>query len=502
MDKEHYTGVFLDNTKEHLQNICSCMMILDREPYNKSSIREICFSLHWIRGMAGTMGFIQTCRLTEDMEEIFLKAAEGRMRISGRLLDLLKEGIDVLKIYAEHIKETSLEGIYDDRILRQELKQEAEKSRSGMLPEKRVYEDRFTPKEDTSGYNMADYRETEEKAKKDLVFVEVSDLKELYGSIGELVMVKNRLEMFCDSKEFVSKNRAFLEQITYFKQALAKMEESAAKVRFISLEELTASFRKRIRSLAAREHKRIDLYMSGLDTRIDRIGAEFVKEALWYLLYATAEFGMEHMTVRRRQGKSSRGSIYLNAFTEDDLVVIQIHDDGNGTDISRETRGDQEFSLEQIRLGTERLGGEFLFSFTPLKGSRYRIRVPFPRETMESFVVEVHEEIYVLDMAYVQRVEDILETGIADEEGNPIPLIYIDERLDIRSKEKEEENAKAVIIKKGGRCAGLAVDAVMGCQEAVIRPLGEIVRKDPLIKGAVILKDGRPALVLNVDLWI
>lgn len=496
MNKEHYTEIFLEKIKEHLQNICSCMMILEQEPQNKSSIQEVCFSLHLIKGMAETMGFFRICQLTEEMEEIFVKAANGRIQMTGKLLDFLREGFGVLRIYTEHIEETSLEGTYDDKLLRQELKQAAEAVGVKRLPEKREKRNYFSPEE-----AAADFPETEEEIQKDLVWVETADLKELYGPIGELVMVKNRLEMFCDSKEPVLKNRAYLEQIEYLKLALAKLQEAAANVRLISLEEITHSFRKRIRTLAAGERKRIDLYMSGLDIRIDRIAADLIKEILWYLLAGTARFGMDRMEIRRRQGKSSKGSIYLNACLENAFVVIQIHDDGNGTDISL-WEEDCRVNLEQTRLGIEKLGGEFFSSFTPLKGSKYRIRLPFPGVTMEAFVIEVHGEIYVLDMKYVQCVEDITGIEMLDEDGNEISLIYIDKRLDIRSEEKEEENTKAVIIKKGSRCAGLVVDAALGCQEAVIRPLGSFIRKDPLIGGAVILKDGRPALILDINAWI
>ena len=187
---------------------------------------------------------------------------------------------------------------------------------------------------------------------------------------------------------------------------------------------------------------------------------------------------------------------------ENDDVVIQLHDDGNGTDISHKAESDCEMDLTQARLAIEKLGGEISSSFTLLKGSKYRIRIPFPRSVMDVFAVEVHGEIYVLDMEYIQCVEDIPKTDILDEEGNKIPLIYIDKKLDIRSKETENENAKAVIVKKGSRTAGLVADAALGCQEAVIRPLGSFIRKDPLIGGAVILKDGRPALILDINVWI
>lgn len=497
MEQEHYTGIFLEKIKEQLQNICSCMMILDREPRNKNSIQEVCYSLHLIKGMSGTMGYFRICQLTEDMEEIFVKAADGRILITGRLLDLLKESTDVLKSYTENIEETSLEGMYDHKILRQELKQTAEDLAVKMLPEKRVQKRRFTPKEEKT-----DFTETEEEDNREYVLVEQEDLKKLCGPIGDLVMVKNRLELFYDSAEFVLQNRVFLEQIEYFKQALAKLQESAAKIRLVSLEEITRHFRKRIRLLAASENKRVNLFMSGLDTRLDRLLADLVREILLYLLENTARYGMDSMEVRRRQGKPSKGSMYLNAFLENDAVIIQIHDDGNGTNISGQSGNACEKNLDQLRLDLEHLGGELVTSFVPSKGSKYRIKVPFPRVTFEAFGLEVHGEVYVLDMKYVQSVEDVKKADLLDEEGNKIPLIYIDKRLDIPSKQKETENKKIVIIKKGSRCAGLVIDTPMGYQEAVLRPLGSFIPKDPLFCGGVILKDGRPALILDINMWI
>lgn len=497
MEKEHYTGIFLEKIKEQLQDVCSCMMILDREPQNKSSIQEICYSLHLMKGMAGTMGYFRICQLTEDMEEIFSKAADERILITGRLLDLMKESTDVLKNYTKNIEETFLEGTYDYKALRQELKQAAEVSEVKMLPEKRVLRRQFTPKEEKT-----DFTETEEENSGDFVFVEQEDLKELCGPIRDLVMVKNRLELFYDSAESALQNRDFLEQMEYFKQALSKLQESAAKLRLVSLKEITRSFRKRIRLLAAAENKRIDLYMSGLDIRIDRIQADLIREILLCLLECTARYGMDTMEVRRRQGKPSKGSIYLNALLENDAVLIRLHDDGNGTDISRQTTEGCERNLEQMRLVIEDLGGELTTSFVPSKGSKYRIKVPFPGIILEAFGVEVHGEIYVLDMKYVQSVEDIPKADLLDEEGNRIPLIYIDKRLNIPSIEKETENKKAVIVKKGSSCAGLVIDAPAGYQEAVIRPLGSFIPKDPLFCGGVILKDGRPALILDINMWI
>ena len=83
--------------------------------------------------------------------------------------------------------------------------------------------------------------------------------------------------------------------------------------------------------------------------------------------------------------------------------------------------------------------------------------------------------------------------------GSVIPLIRLDNVLDIESKEEEPESLTVVIVKRGDNQAGLVVDKLIGQQEIVIKSLGKYINGNKLISGATILGDGEVALILDVN---
>ena len=71
MDVSQYLEIFIDETKEHLQNLNENLLVIEKEPENKDTINEIFRAAHSLKGLAGTMGFKRMPRLTHDMENIF-----------------------------------------------------------------------------------------------------------------------------------------------------------------------------------------------------------------------------------------------------------------------------------------------------------------------------------------------------------------------------------------------------------------------------------------------
>ena len=83
-----------------------------------------------------------------------------------------------------------------------------------------------------------------------------------------------------------------------------------------------------------------------------------------------------------------------------------------------------------------------------------------------------------------------------------IPLIYLNEVLDVESKKAEDESLIVVIVKKGDQLAGLVIDELIGQQEIVIKSLGKYIRQCKFISGATILGDGEIALILDANALI
>jgi two-component system chemotaxis sensor kinase CheA len=99
----------------------------------------------------------------------------------------------------------------------------------------------------------------------------------------------------------------------------------------------------------------------------------------------------------------------------------------------------------------------------------------------------------VKDIKYVQAKE------VIHLRGSVIPLIRLDQLLDIEPMEQEPEELTVVIVKRGDSQAGLVVDNLMGQQEIVIKSLGKYINGNKLISGATILGDGEIALILDTN---
>ncbi len=83
--------------------------------------------------------------------------------------------------------------------------------------------------------------------------------------------------------------------------------------------------------------------------------------------------------------------------------------------------------------------------------------------------------------------------------GTVIPLIRLDQILDIEASGNETESLTVVIVKKSNKLAGLVVDNLIGQQEIVIKSIGSYINCSKMIGGATILGDGEIALILEVN---
>ena len=123
MDVSQYLEIFIDETKEHLQNLSDQLLILEQEPDNLDTINEIFRAAHSLKGMAGTMGYKRMQKLTHDMENVFQEIRNGNMKVQANLVDVLFRGLDALEAYLEIIQNTSDEGTEDNEAIINDLNQ-------------------------------------------------------------------------------------------------------------------------------------------------------------------------------------------------------------------------------------------------------------------------------------------------------------------------------------------------------------------------------------------
>ncbi len=114
MDVSQYLEIFIEEAKEHLQNLNEHLLVLEREPENENTINEIFRAAHSLKGMSGTMGYKRMQRLTHDMENVFSEIRNGKMKVSSNLVDVLFKGLDALEAYLTNIQAEANEGEDDN----------------------------------------------------------------------------------------------------------------------------------------------------------------------------------------------------------------------------------------------------------------------------------------------------------------------------------------------------------------------------------------------------
>ena len=70
LDFDQYIDIFLDESKDHLQNLNESILRLEESPDNLDIVNEIFRIAHTLKGMAGTMGFEIITKLTHKLENI------------------------------------------------------------------------------------------------------------------------------------------------------------------------------------------------------------------------------------------------------------------------------------------------------------------------------------------------------------------------------------------------------------------------------------------------
>lgn len=683
MDVNQYLEIFLDETKEHLENLNAQILKLEQEPEDADTINEIFRAAHSLKGMAGTMGYKRMQNLTHDMENVFSEIRSGNMKVNSNLIDTLFQCLDALEEYTNNIQETADEGTNDNQPLiaqlaeflgnegktqeapKAEKKEEKAPAESGS--DKKWLDIKLDDSERTvlskakeQGKNIYGltifihencllkaaraflvYKAVEEKAeimvcyppaqdiedeKFELDFslivisddsldnilaaarnvseiekvlgdvyefepvkeeektavvqaqaaakettavtqqakggekkavskpvvnrtvrVDIEKLDVLMNLVSELIIAKNSLVSASTSEG--SSNAGFNEQIEYLESVTTNLHESVMKVRMVPIESVVSKFPRMIRDLSKKLDKKMELYMSGEETELDRTVVDEIGDPLMHLLRNAADHGLESADVRAKLGKPEVGSIFLDAYQDGNNVVIEVRDDGAGIDVEEvkktaiergvitpeqgESMSEKDIinllfhagfstskkisdvsgrgvGLDVVKSKIESLSGEVEVKSKLGEGSTWTIRLPLTLAIIQALMVIVGGEKYAISLGSIQTIEDISPSEIKyvqnkeviNLRGTVIPLIRLSRELDIESSKAPDENMVVVIVKKGEKLAGLVIDELMGQQEIVIKSLGKYISKCKIISGATILGDGEVALILDANTLI
>ena len=371
--------------------------------------------------------------------------------------------------------------------------------------------------------------------------VDIERLDNLMNLVSELIIIKTRLEDIKDNNY-----QAQRETIEYLERITSNLHDAVMKARMVPIENVFNRFPRVVHDLSRELSKKINLIIEGAETELDRTVIDEIGDPLIHLIRNAADHGIEYPQERVKKGKPEHGTINLKAYQDGNNVIIEVSDDGRGIDLSSVltraldvglTSAEQAKNLKDyeiisylfepgfstssevtdvsgrgvgldvVKTKIESLGGSIETSFIKDKGTTFQIRLPLTLAIIQALMVLVGNETYAIPLSSIRetvivtkdQIKTVQKREVILLRGNVIPIIRLNQALETEKFDENQKELTLVIVKKGEKNVGLAVDDLIGQQEIVIKSLGKFLNDIEFIAGATILGNGEVALILDIN---
>ncbi|MEA1922877.1 MAG: Hpt domain-containing protein [Pseudomonadota bacterium] len=335
------------------------------------------------------------------------------------------------------------------------------------------------------------------------------------------------------------------EATTLFDKVTNELQEEVMKVRMLPISQLFNRYPRLVFDLVRDTGKQVELDIHGEETELDKMVIEEISDPLIHIIRNAVDHGIETTAERLEKGKPETGTIQLQAYHEGNHVVIEIMDDGRGLDLNRikekalagkfvslnelEQMSTRELTglimmpgfstadsvthisgrgvgMDVVRKNIEKLNGTIEIETTPEVAMRFRIKIPLTLAIIPALRVRVASELFTIPLSTVEETLRISRDKISTIEGvevmsfreSTLPLVRMSDLFNLERTSNHRQQTYVVVVSTGMKRMGLVVDALLGQEEVVIKPLEDYIQEKSGFSGATILGDGRISLILDV----
>lgn len=320
------------------------------------------------------------------------------------------------------------------------------------------------------------------------------------------------------------------------------LQEGIMKIRMVPISNIFSRFPRLVRDLSHSLDKNIQLVLQGEDTELDKSVIEDLLDPLIHCVRNSIDHGIESPAERSRNGKSDEGTITLKASNEGSMILIEVIDDGKGINpaqiikkavekgliandaaISENEVYDLLFEpgfstaekvtnvsgrgvgMDVVKTQIEKLKGSIVVTSNQGVGTRISIRLPLTLAIIQGLLVRVGQEVYSIPVTSVVDSHRISQEDIKmvdsyevfNVRNEVVFLTRLNKLFQIPGTE-EKRHKYVVIVGSAEKKMGLIVDALIGEEDVVIKPLKDEFSNTPGIAGATILGDGKVSLIIDV----
>ena len=380
------------------------------------------------------------------------------------------------------------------------------------------------------------------------VRVDIRKLDRLMNLVGELVLVKTSLlgiaERLRAGEDSGTLGLELHREGRSLQRKLNELQGGVLEVRMVPLGQIFDKLSRMARKLSRDLAKQIELKVVGSDVEVDKLIVEDLSDPLMHLIRNALDHAMEPPAERVRAGKPPAGRVTLSAVQKGNHVVITVEDDGAGIDAERVREVAVERGLVTAEAAAQLSRREvlnliFLPGFStakqvtalsgrgvgmdvvknniaamsgiidiwtePGRGTRFEITLPVTLAIVRALVVQAAGRTYaiplngVLEIVTVDPAElrTIEQREVLSLRGATLPLVRLSRFFETPG-DPPAGPLFVVVVGLAQERLGMAVDALVGQQDVVVKPLGRALAGVSGITGATDLGNRRTVLVLDV----
>lgn len=371
------------------------------------------------------------------------------------------------------------------------------------------------------------------------------------SKVSQLMDLANELGLACSD---VTRHEGIVKQnVPGFAAAAHKLEllvreiqNDLSSLRLVAVAPIFAQMRRVVRDATQRTGKDVDFVVVGEETEVDKVMLDALHDPLVHVVRNAVDHGIESPSKRAGQNKKARGTITLSAVQHGGEVVIDVRDDGQGLDRERilaraierglcapsATPSDDEIAsficapgfttkqsvdelsgrgvgMDVVKTMVEKLRGQLTVISTPGQGTCVRLRMPLTLAFVDALVVRERERLFAFPIEKVFEVTKIDATRVVGNAANGetmvrvhgecVPVMWLSRYWNEPPAEQNLDGRIVVVVQTSRGTMALPVDAIVGNQQVMLKPLRGLLSGIRAAAGCGMLRTGDVAVALDCE---
>lgn len=383
----------------------------------------------------------------------------------------------------------------------------------------------------------------------EIIRLSIPQVNQLLDLSSQLVLARNQLLSTMDKhQKAIPGLTSVLQEIS---RITSELQDKVMRTRMQPISFAFNRFPRVIRDIARMLGKTLTLDIVGEDVALDKMLIEALVDPLTHIIRNAADHGIEDLQTRARAGKPAMGTIRLGAYLGNNMVTIEVDDDGRGIDVDSVKRAalkkeiitQQEFDtitpeevyklsfrqslstadqvtnvsgrgigMDVVKTNVEKLGGTVEIESKQGVGTMVRLRMPRTLAIVPSLIASMSGVLCAVPQMYIEHIVRInrrqgayIETlgglrflCINDVYMPAISLSSLHEATGQHDWAFDDTGyTTVVVIRQEEIRFALMADAVVGLEETLAKPLPSLLRDCFCYSGVTILGSGHAVPILD-----